>query len=145
MFVFFYLMKRRPPRSSRPDKLFPYTTLFRSLAHLVTNLVLNMLRQRVGRKRVGRVTGVNTGLLDVLHDATDDDVSTVADRVDIHFDGADEEVNQQHRADVGPLHRFDRKSVGEGKSVAVRVDLGRSRNNKKNKQKTHKYNRKKEK
>src|SRR3546814_16805917 len=98
MFVFFYLMKRRPPRSSRPDKLFPYTTLFRSLAHLVTNLVLNMLRQRVGRKRAGRVTGVNTGLLDVLHDATDDDVSTVADRVDIR--------SEEHTSELQSLMRI---------------------------------------
>src|SRR3546814_17283147 len=30
MFVFF-LMIRRPPRSTRTDTLFPYTTLFRSL------------------------------------------------------------------------------------------------------------------
>src|SRR3546814_12465143 len=29
--VFFYLMKRRPPRSTRTDTLFPDTTLFRSL------------------------------------------------------------------------------------------------------------------
>src|SRR3546814_17561131 len=28
--VFFFLMKRRPPRSTRTDTLFPYTTLFRS-------------------------------------------------------------------------------------------------------------------
>src|SRR3546814_9684121 len=27
---FFFLMKRRPPRSSRTDTLFPYPTLFRS-------------------------------------------------------------------------------------------------------------------
>src|SRR3546814_1571567 len=26
----FFLMKRRPPRCTRPDTLFPYTTLFRS-------------------------------------------------------------------------------------------------------------------
>src|SRR3546814_18727641 len=30
MFVFFFLMLRRPPRSTRTDTLFPYTTLFRS-------------------------------------------------------------------------------------------------------------------
>src|SRR3546814_8196819 len=30
--VFFFLMIRRPPRSTRTDTLFPYTTLFRSLA-----------------------------------------------------------------------------------------------------------------
>src|SRR3546814_8981663 len=29
--VFFFLMIRRPPRSTRTDSLFPYTTLFRSM------------------------------------------------------------------------------------------------------------------
>src|SRR3546814_9180018 len=31
MLFFFFLMIRRPPRSTRTDTLFPYTTLFRSL------------------------------------------------------------------------------------------------------------------
>src|SRR3546814_18673798 len=31
MSLFFFLMIRRPPRSTRTDTLFPYTTLFRSL------------------------------------------------------------------------------------------------------------------
>src|SRR3546814_8878437 len=30
MYVFFFLMIRRPPRATRTDTLFPYTTLFRS-------------------------------------------------------------------------------------------------------------------
>src|SRR3546814_5540279 len=30
---FFYLMIRRPPRSTRTDTLFPYTTLFRSVGN----------------------------------------------------------------------------------------------------------------
>src|SRR3546814_17608057 len=30
VYVFFFLMIRRPPRSTRTDTLFPYTTLFRS-------------------------------------------------------------------------------------------------------------------
>src|SRR3546814_9836896 len=30
IYVFFFLMIRRPPRSTRTDTLFPYTTLFRS-------------------------------------------------------------------------------------------------------------------
>src|SRR3546814_18672561 len=30
---FFFLMIRRPPRSTRTDTLFPYTTLFRSHAY----------------------------------------------------------------------------------------------------------------
>src|SRR3546814_17134734 len=29
-YTFFFLMTRRPPRSTRTDTLFPYTTLFRS-------------------------------------------------------------------------------------------------------------------
>src|SRR3546814_3709290 len=33
-FCFFFLMIRRPPRSTRTDTLFPYTTLFRSEAEL---------------------------------------------------------------------------------------------------------------
>src|SRR3546814_12623281 len=31
--LFFFLMIRRPPRSTRTDTLFPYTTLFRSQRH----------------------------------------------------------------------------------------------------------------
>src|SRR3546814_20032151 len=31
---FFLLMKPRPPRTTRTDTLFPYTTLFRSRAHV---------------------------------------------------------------------------------------------------------------
>src|SRR3546814_16743351 len=30
MWFLFFLMRRRPPRSTRSDTLFPYTTLFRS-------------------------------------------------------------------------------------------------------------------
>src|SRR3546814_16604326 len=30
MYSFFFLMRRRPPRSTRTDTLLPYTTLFRS-------------------------------------------------------------------------------------------------------------------
>src|SRR3546814_18258108 len=34
---FFFLMIRRPPRSTRTDTLFPYTTLFRSVGQLLTS------------------------------------------------------------------------------------------------------------
>src|SRR3546814_19727309 len=33
MYLIFFLMIRRPPRSTRTDTLFPYTTLFRSIPH----------------------------------------------------------------------------------------------------------------
>src|SRR3546814_20413932 len=35
---FFFLMIRRPPRSTRTDTLFPYTTLFRSLPERILTL-----------------------------------------------------------------------------------------------------------
>src|SRR3546814_12851645 len=40
MVVFFFLRIRRPPRSTRTDTLFPYTTLFRSWGLLAMVLVL---------------------------------------------------------------------------------------------------------
>src|SRR3546814_10754953 len=41
-FFFFFLRIRRPPRSTRTDTLFPYTTLFRSL-ELVRKVSLHYL------------------------------------------------------------------------------------------------------
>src|SRR3546814_1552746 len=40
-------MIRRPPRSTRTDTLFPYTTLFRSVAELVTYVLDQPLSERV--------------------------------------------------------------------------------------------------
>src|SRR3546814_2959334 len=38
--LFFFLMIRRPPRSTRTDTLFPYTTLFRSAPVLVLGVAI---------------------------------------------------------------------------------------------------------
>src|SRR3546814_12434386 len=46
----FFLIIRRPPRSTRTDTLFPYTTLFRSVVvavHTTTGLVICQLRIEV--------------------------------------------------------------------------------------------------
>src|SRR3546814_16979117 len=43
MFFFcyvFFLMRRRPPRSTRTDTLFPYTTLFRSVKAYLCRMFL---------------------------------------------------------------------------------------------------------
>src|SRR3546814_9602530 len=40
-------MRRRPPRSTRTDTLFPYTTLFRSL-RLQNEVLLQEMKHRVG-------------------------------------------------------------------------------------------------
>src|SRR3546814_15811192 len=48
IFYFFFLMIRRPPRSTRTDTLFPYTTLFRSAFLDSGPLMLADLRDRAG-------------------------------------------------------------------------------------------------
>src|SRR3546814_5021235 len=48
--VFCFLMIRRPPRSTRTDTLFPYTTLFRSSATAAAD-------RRAGRRADGRWHG----------------------------------------------------------------------------------------
>src|SRR3546814_15678741 len=61
--LFFFLMIRRPPRSTRTDTLFPYTTLFRSTI-LVTfadwfeeNYLWNMTSKAI-RKMIAKREGV---------------------------------------------------------------------------------------
>src|SRR3546814_14161342 len=77
LYVFFFLMIRRPPRSTRTDTLFPYTTLFRSPRRLLPRLPAQPLggagglrRHRAGllhggrRQRLSRVAmacGLRTG------------------------------------------------------------------------------------
>src|SRR3546814_6732348 len=66
-------MIRRPPRSTRTDTLFPYTTLFRSLRSTRTDLGSFMtdsprhpiIQIRNVSKRFGRVTAVDDVSLDI--------------------------------------------------------------------------------
>src|SRR3546814_14526588 len=51
--TFLFLMIRRPPRSTRTDTLFPYTTLFRSGGALEGR----QARQEAGRQGEGRGAG----------------------------------------------------------------------------------------
>src|SRR3546814_7563122 len=69
IFSWFFLMIRRPPRSTRTDTLFPYTTLFRSVAGCPSNwhaavalqAFVRCLRQVCGRSgaqaRITRLRG----------------------------------------------------------------------------------------
>src|SRR3546814_15131527 len=54
---FFFLMIRRPPRSTRTDTLFPYTTLFRSPALAALPLVVPIRSLCAGSVRQGRSAG----------------------------------------------------------------------------------------
>src|SRR3546814_18392530 len=56
-------MIRRPPRSTRTDTLFPYTTLFRSLDHVLRALVDDQVRE-VARLDARSVREVDLGTLD---------------------------------------------------------------------------------
>src|SRR3546814_15826057 len=50
----FFLMIRRPPRSTRTDTLFPYTTLFRS-ADLAGEPFISLMHGDRTRRRVDRI------------------------------------------------------------------------------------------
>src|SRR3546814_14962035 len=128
LFVFF-LMIRRPPRSTRTDTLFPDTTLFRSAAD----------RARIDEDERAFAIGI-----DALFAPLDHAVRPVVDRHGparaVIEAGAG---SAAHRTAVFAAGRckvaadaeaIDRKSGVWGKRVAVRVNLGgRRTNEKKNK------------
>src|SRR3546814_10232935 len=66
-FLFFFLMIRRPPRSTRTDTLFPYTTLFRSrpLKRLelerVADVLFHLPVTRIDRKTVAELDAGDAG------------------------------------------------------------------------------------
>src|SRR3546814_13731795 len=61
-FLIFFLMIRRPPRSTRTDTLFPYTTLFRSGAPAPSVTGIYRQTQRVVDQEVVEGAGATTGL-----------------------------------------------------------------------------------
>src|SRR3546814_17572240 len=119
-------MIRRPPRSTRTDTLFPYTTLFRSL------LVLADCRQHVDE---GRAQQPQQQEEDAEGDRCAESVVGPAVAQIDRPEGAAREAAEAVIAagDLGPAERDglaegrqrqgDRKSVGWGKSMSVRVDL----------------------
>src|SRR3546814_3550653 len=72
----FFLMIRRPPRSTRTDTLFPYTTLFRSAGRAVClperfeNHLLLVRRNTDARIPDGESQTIFRGTADVQHDFT---------------------------------------------------------------------------
>src|SRR3546814_13342524 len=61
LLVFLFLMIRRPPRSTRTDTLFPYTTLFRSRGHtkfiVRTRTKNKKIRENINTEKKGSVRG----------------------------------------------------------------------------------------
>src|SRR3546814_4733068 len=67
---FFFLMIRRPPRSTRTDTLFPYTTLFRS-AHVLPQLLRDApdrgLYRRASRPRTAEDAAAERASVPLRH------------------------------------------------------------------------------
>src|SRR3546814_18957202 len=108
-------MIRRPPRSTRPDTLFPYTTLFRSaldpvyakkLGVDVDNLIVS--QPDTGEQALEIVdTLVRSNAIDIL---IVDSVAALVPRAEIEGEMGDSHVGLQARLMSQSL-RQDRKSV----------------------------------
>src|SRR3546814_1773820 len=92
-------MIRRPPRSTRTDTLFPYTTLFRS-AIKVSELLQPALA--VGHHRpIGDIDGEGLGEFETLGLAARDDLAELLGG----------RAREHHRHQAGEVQRLDRKST----------------------------------
>src|SRR3546814_4769935 len=94
-------MIRRPPRSTRTDTLFPYTTLFRSVEpRLIAILALDIQRIAVGRPMDAREVDVGVGPHVHLH---------LARTVWLHDVEIDERVgrrSEEHTSELQSLMRI---------------------------------------
>src|SRR3546814_10898179 len=121
----FFLMIRRPPRSTRTDTLFPYTTLFRSREDVLpepeaqAHDALPDVEQRRARRGIVRVREVLRPLLEADADrrgeAAQEDVAEIGRILDRAVDRRHVEiVARRHHGNAhapdSPLHR-DRKST----------------------------------
>src|SRR3546814_12935028 len=126
-------MLRRPPRSTRTDTLFPYTTLFRSRQEGRGIGLVNKLRayrlqdqgfdtveanQRLGLPAEARDFPVAARMLDLLG------VRSIRLLTNNPAKVAALEAAGICVKERVPHQLPDRKSVVSGKSVSVRVDLG---------------------
>src|SRR3546814_20559983 len=115
-------MIRQPPRSTRPDTLCPYTTLFRSEITGI-DLVHEQLRVAAGEtlgygQEAVKSQGHAIEFRIYAEDAARGYTPTTGPILVLHPPEGD-----GVRWDSGVL-QGDRKSVVSGKSVSVRVDLG---------------------
>src|SRR3546814_15782461 len=103
-------MIRRPPRSTRTDTLFPYTTLFRS----------DMARAVL--EETGLLPHRNPGLMGAEDYAA---LRPYAASLGIMLERVSERLCEHGGTHSGsPDKRTDRESVGEGKRESVSVELG---------------------
>src|SRR3546814_17944193 len=115
-------MIRRPPRSTRTDTLFPYTTLFRSYDQPFSIARRYAALDWISKGRAGWNVVTSSNPEDAKNFSRDRHVKHNA-----RYERAGEFV------DVVKDQWEDRKSVVEGKSVSVGVERGGRRINKKKK------------
>src|SRR3546814_3747718 len=113
-------MIRRPPRSTRTDTLFPYTTLFRSRLAEVDAVVARVLRLVDHRRRVQQRLGGNAA--DVEADATEL-------RMTLDQHGVEAEVGRAERCGVaaGAGAEDDDGAFDVGLAAGGGCGLGRGR------------------
>src|SRR3546814_14148960 len=120
--ILFFLMIRRPPRSTRTDTLFPYTTLFRSRAGDADHRragIRRPRRQRAQRARSDhRGDAEGPGVVNAIIDAALSHSRTVILTLVLIL------VAGTAAFQAIPQEASDRKSDVEGKMLSVRVDLG---------------------
>src|SRR3546814_11219276 len=125
-------MRRRPPRSTRTDSLFPYTTLFRSIASApAVDLVLARDHQSTKPRRVQlRCPGAAMEFVEVRPQPVP------ANPVGRDHDAQDRlSARQPLHGSLYRIVQVNWKRVVEGNSVSVRVATGGSRILKNNKTK----------
>src|SRR3546814_12305874 len=117
-------MIRRPPRSTRTDTLFPYTTLFRSdgarYPHLGVFFGWAGVEEAEGAAAV--LPAFQRGRVDGLR--VPDMLGQLAEGLGRHVDTLEEGEAGRRPAWRAARERRARQSVVSGKSVSGRVDLG---------------------
>src|SRR3546814_9019886 len=113
----FFLMIRRPPRSTRTDTLFPYTTLFRSevFAHRATGVRRDVLQRGGFGRRGGDHGGVRhrAVFFELAHDVgdragllADRDVDALHARRLLVDDRVDRQRSEEHTSELKSLMRI---------------------------------------
>src|SRR3546814_18743459 len=122
-FLFFFLMIRRPPRSTRTDTLLPYTTLFRSLlgedARRVQPVFVTVDPERDTPQAMARyVAAFHPAIVGLTGPPEQIEAVAKAYRAyyaQVPLEGGD--YTLEHSS-------LDRKSVLSGKRVSISVALG---------------------
>src|SRR3546814_20769623 len=94
----FFLMIRRPPRSTRTDTLFPYTTLFRSYLRTLAPTLARSLSMKLNEGCLDRVIARQASCL------LEDRESLVL--ADMHSSSIAETRSEEHTSELQSLMRI---------------------------------------